>query len=106
MSKIGGGVSARHPMLRRTGPIALVALFAIAWIQLAYAGHQFEHAAGDRTDTCSVCSHFGRLDHTVPMEFASPEVVVVHVFVEEPSAAPSRAPFERYYHSRAPPIVS
>lgn len=42
--------------------LALLALLAIAWSQLAIAEHQFEHDAGVAGDVCAVCLQIEQLD--------------------------------------------
>ena len=40
------------------------ALFSLAWMQLALAGHQFEHSP-TYSDSCDICVQFDRLDDVV-----------------------------------------
>ena len=41
---------------------AFIVMLALAALQASYAGHQFEHSAGDITTACSVCLQFDRPD--------------------------------------------
>lgn len=85
--------------------LLFVVLLALAWLQFSYASHQFEHAAGDVADSCAVCSHFERLEHSVAPTADAPQFPEVRpAFLPRPvRSADSR--FETHYFSRAPPIV-
>lgn len=89
----------------RRGRLLYVVLLGLAWLQLAYASHQFEHAAGDFQDSCAVCSNFERLEHSVaPAADAAPLPQGHPVFLPAPVRS-LHARFERHYSSRAPPVV-
>lgn len=82
-----------------------VVLIALAWLQFSYASHQFEHAAGDVADSCAVCSHFERLEHSVAPDVGaavSPESRAV--FLPRPLLSVDTH-FESHYSPRAPPRV-
>lgn len=78
---------------------------ALAWLQLAWAGHQFQHVAGDLGAPCTVCLQLDRLD-SVPAEppveaklFRPPLPAGVD------NAGPIPATTEPAYSPRAPPGV-
>jgi hypothetical protein len=81
----------------------LVALVALLGFQLAYAGHETQHAAGDLAETCAACAH---LDQNAP---AAPDAApcAEALPVRDAGSAPMCAPplrFERSAHAiRAPP---
>lgn len=82
-----------------------VVLLALAWLQFSYASHQFEHAAGDVADSCAVCSHFERLEHSVASDVAAAPLPEARPgFLLRPVRSAGTR-FERHYFSRAPPIV-
>lgn len=92
---------------RRARPrlVAFAAFVAVALLQITYAGHQFEHLAGDFSAACGACAQFERLDDLVPAAAAVeslPEKIAdsVDAHVEEPAR-----PLPNRYRSRAPPIV-
>lgn len=89
----------------RRGRLVYVVLLALAWLQLSYAGHQFEHAVDDVTESCAVCSHFDRLEHAVAPDVGAPELPgVTPAFVPRPARS-ADARFEGHYFSRAPPVT-
>jgi len=45
-------------------------LAALAWSQLAFAAHQFDHQAADLGDTCAICLKFDR-DNDVVVDTAA-----------------------------------
>ena len=40
----------------------MLALLSLAWMQLAMAGHQFEHDVSGSLETCEICIQFDRAD--------------------------------------------
>lgn len=78
-------------------------LVALAWSQLAFAAHQFDHQATDIGETCVVCVKFDRDDHVLIDTGVSVSV--------SPSATPdaghstSAAPIQAcaHYAARASP---
>jgi len=46
----------------RVSALKWLILVALAWSQLAFAAHQFDHQLGDIGDTCAVCLNFNRDD--------------------------------------------
>ena len=82
-----------------------LALLSLAWMQLAIAGHQFEHSAA-YTDFCEICVQADRLDDVVPELTAVAEVC-------RPAGFSGISPTEislvdarvSYFHPRAPPTV-
>lgn len=89
----------------RRGRLLYVVLLGLAWLQLAYASHQFEHAAGELADSCAVCSNFERLEHSVAPAIDAAQLPQAHpVFASAPVCS-LHTRFERHYSSRAPPVV-
>lgn len=82
-----------------------LAVFIVAWMQVAVAGHQFEHSATAVADTCETCSQLERAGGApVPALanaglFSSPAVVAVPA-TGTPSIAAAAA-----YSPRAPPVL-
>lgn len=89
----------------RRGRLVYVVLLALAWLQLSYASHQFEHAVGDVTDSCAVCSHFERLEHAVAPDIGAPQLPEVRPAFVPPPARSADTRFESHYLSRAPPVI-
>ena len=87
------------------GRLLYVVLLALAWLQLAYASHQFEHAAGVPADSCAVCSNFERLEHSVAPAVHAAGLPKPTPLFTPAAARPLDARFERRYFSRAPPVV-
>lgn len=88
---------------RRRAHVGYLVLVALAWFQVAFAGHQFEHVTGDRFDACTVCKHLERHGAGLAPEPAQPEVAAA---VPVPVASQVRltaAGIPRCYDSRAPP---
>jgi hypothetical protein len=57
------------PRLKR---FAVLAVFLVAWTQIAIAGHQFQHNGISTTDNCEICVRLDRLDDAaVPASFAT-----------------------------------
>lgn len=94
----------RHA-LPKSGRALWLLLFALAWFQVSYASHQFEHVAGDLTGACVVCTQMERLDTAafhepaeipaaanVPVAVASQDGIVLAILL-------------RRYDSRAPPVT-
>lgn len=81
----------------------LVVLVALAGFQLAYAGHESQHEAGDLAETCAACAH---LDQNTP---AAPDAAGFTAALPSREAKPAAtvpdtAPPERCAHAiRAPP---
>jgi len=50
----------------------LVALVALLGFQLAYAGHENQHAAGEHTQACAACAHLNQNTPAAPD--AAPDV--------------------------------
>ena len=48
--------------------VKLLIVLGLAWSQLAYATHQFEHDAVDLGEDCTVCVQFERDDALVDVE--------------------------------------
>lgn len=80
-------------------------LFALAWVQLSYANHQFEHVAGDLSGACVVCVQLERLDSTAFHEATEiPFTAAVPVVVAGDDGAVLPVSLRRY-DSRAPPAT-
>jgi hypothetical protein len=74
-------------------------------MQLAFAGHQFEHSA-DYTDVCDACVQLERLDDIVIGDAAADEVSAhpYQVLLDQP-AAPIVAAVVAGFSARAPPVI-
>ncbi len=87
----------------RTKPIVVFALLLLAALQLTNATHQFDHAASELGDVCSLCLQLDRLDDisvaanaaVVPSnvafaygEFTQPLMVVSRLIFSQPRAPP------------------
>lgn len=88
----------------RRGAVWL-ALLAVAWLQLAVAVHQFDHAAEYLGETCSVCVQLDRtndatVDHSVPDTLR----VASTSRARESASSSVAAPFVPGFRSRAPPF--
>ncbi len=57
---------------RRTGLVAWCLLGVLAWCQLAFAVHQFNHSAVDASEACAVCLQFDRNDDAAVDSAAAP----------------------------------
>ena len=82
----------------------LLALFALASMQLALAGHQFEHSAASAVESCHVCVQADRLDDSVVE--SSPVTPVAGEQYNEPrqlAVAFVDDSVRRPFNSRAPP---
>lgn len=94
----------RHARPKSARALCLL-LFALAWVQLSYASHQFEHVAGDLSGACVVCVQLERLDSAAFHEPAEiPLAAAVPVTVADHGGAVLPAPVRRY-ESRAPPAT-
>jgi hypothetical protein len=85
--------------------VLYVVLIALAWLQLSWASHQFEHVAGDLSDVCTVCSQLERLDHAIAEGDGIATILAIRSPAPEFLAGISYAEFIVHYHSRAPPTV-
>lgn len=88
-----------------SGRALCLVLLALAWFQLAWASHQFEHVAGDPAGPCVVCAQLDRLDAVAaeqPAEAAGAASGPAAPF--EPVLEHPRAPV-RSYRTRAPPAA-
>ncbi len=91
--------------LPRSGRALCLLLFALAWFQLSYASHQFEHVAGDLTGACVVCTQMERLDAAALHESAeAPAGAVAPAAVTGRDGIVPAVPVRRY-ESRAPPVT-
>jgi hypothetical protein len=87
---------------RRASWLALVSL---AWMQLAFAGHQFEHSA-TYADSCDACVQLDRLDDVA----AQPPVALDFLRPDERDAIPRfETPADvvsvKAFNPRAPPVI-
>ena len=90
--------------LTRLRRATLLALFALASLQLTLAGHQFDQSAGTAVETCNVCVQADRLDDSIAVD-SSLTVVRAENHVESPKRVAtfvSSTAF-RNFNSRAPP---
>lgn len=103
MSGIANLEKKRHA-LPKSGPALCLLLFALAWFQLAYASHQFEHVAGDVAGACVVCTQLERLDSGA---FHEPGEIGFTAAAPAAAARDGAAVVPvaiRRYRSRAPPV--
>ncbi|MEX2496033.1 MAG: hypothetical protein WD448_08095 [Woeseia sp.] len=83
--------------------VGFAVLLALAWFQVAFASHQFEHVTGDLFDSCTVCKHLERQDSAAVQK--APDSAPALLFLAPMANAASHNParLHRNYHSRAPP---
>lgn len=87
---------------RRASWLALVSL---AWMQLAFAGHQFEHSAA-YADSCDACVQLDRLDDVVAESLDAPGALRPVTREAMPwSAAPVGILVVPAFNPRAPPVI-
>ena len=91
--------------LPRCGRLVYVVLLALAWLQVSFASHQFEHAVGDLSDSCAVCSHFDRLEHSVAPDIGLPELPATSPLFVSRLSASADAKIVRAFFPRGPPLV-
>lgn len=95
-------------MLNLTGrPIAVwVGLLSIAWLQLAFAVHQFDHVADYVGETCQVCVQLDRVDD-VTVDHALPAADIhATIAVAIPSSdGLATHGIVRGFNPRAPPFI-
>ena len=100
-----------HKSNKTSGPKRLrraswLALLSLAWLQVSFATHQFDHVATFSADTCHVCVQLDRIDDVAadqPDSLSGPRGR--H---DEPARAPAAAAdpaFVRHFESRAPPAL-
>ena len=90
----------------RLGRVSWVALLALAWMQVAIASHQSEHALGSLAESCHVCVQLERLDDGLTIQSAP--IVETNVrFAESHRYVPriTHRPAIRGFDSRAPPTL-
>jgi hypothetical protein len=90
---------------RSRGRAGFVVLLALAWFQVAFASHQFEHVTGDLFDVCTACKHFERQDAAVAEIPAEIEPAAAPPLLIAKAVRPNAAKALRNYRSRAPPSV-
>jgi len=82
----------------------LLALFALASMQLAMAGHQFDHSAASAVESCHVCVQADRLDDaTVDNAPLATYERQAHVEPQFSAAARIAEASGRNFNPRAPP---
>jgi hypothetical protein len=87
----------------RRNRASIAVLLALAWFQVAFASHQFEHVTGDLLEICTLCKHMERHDAAVAQESAEFLASAPgRLQVAEPASRASATVF-RSYESRAPP---
>ena len=90
--------------VNRLRKATLLALFALASMQLAMAGHQFDHAAASAVESCHVCVQADRLDDlavdAAPQTEFYPQVQIAPQQLIATTRADASA---RNFNSRAPP---
>ena len=86
-----------------TGLLAWCLLGSLAWSQLSFAAHQFNHSALEAGETCVVCVQFDRNDHAAVDSAAAPlphaGAIIAHA---EPPVAIAAHGFS-HYAARASP---
>ena len=93
-------------VLGRLRKASWFAFLCLALLQLAVAGHQFEHHAEFSADTCHVCVQLDRIDDTTVDSLANqPALVSAPAAFLTFSAAFAGATFFRHFDTRAPPVV-
>ena len=80
-------------------------LLALAWVQLAWTGHQFQHAAADPGSPCAVCVQLDRLDAVTADPPAEAQQVSPALPVKDENSAFVPALSRAAYSPRAPPHV-
>jgi len=90
-------------MPRSRGRAGFVVLLALAWFQVAFASHQFEHVTGDLFDVCTLCKHMERHEAAVAQQSAEslPSAPLQRGVAESASSASANG--LRSYETRAPP---
>jgi hypothetical protein len=89
--------------LRRASWLALLSL---AWLQVSFATHQFDHVAAFSADSCHVCVQLDRVDDVVADQ--SDSLSGPRGRHDEPAqslAAAVYPAFVRHFESRAPPAL-
>ena len=80
-------------------------LVALAWVQLAWTSHQFQHTAADLGSPCTVCVQLDRLDAVTadPPAEALPFALALRLEGEDVVLLPAVP--RAAYSPRAPPVV-
>ena len=82
----------------------LMLLLSLAWMQFAFASHQFEHDTQSVAETCEVCVHLDRLDDSVSGEASSSQVETFHEALDRQTPVRVAGLIKtRTFDSRAPP---
>ena len=85
---------------------AWLALFAIGWLQLSSAAHQFDHVAQQLNEACQICIQLDRADNAVG-DFLSQTVSLYfgNELVCQSPASVSGPNIRLGFDSRAPPRI-
>ena len=82
----------------------MLAVLALAWLQLSTASHQFDHVADYVSETCHVCVHLDRVDDVTIDHSQAPAVAVLPG--QSPAGSDNNAipkAVQTAFNPRAPP---
>ena len=81
-------------------------LFSLAWMQLSFASHQFDHVGTSIAESCELCVHMDRGDDALCGHHL-PHTADVGPHEQPARAMPGRASLlqVRHFESRAPPRI-
>lgn len=82
-----------------------LALLIVAWMQIAVAGHQFEHTGAGAADSCEICVQLDRTDGALLPAGAMPCLAALQQTIDTPAAAYRTVPRTPAYSPRAPPTL-
>jgi len=90
-----------------TGDWRLVwlAVFVVAWTQVAIAGHQFEHTASTVADTCEICAQLERAGGAPAPALADAGLYSAPAVVAIPAIGTLTIAAAVAYSPRAPPLL-
>lgn len=82
-----------------------LAVFIVAWIQVAVAGHQFEHSAAAVADTCETCAQLERTGGALVPATADAGLFSALAVVAVPATGSPSIAVATAYSPRAPPVL-
>lgn len=82
-----------------------LAVFIVAWTQVAVAGHQFEHSATTVADTCETCAQLERAGGALVPALADAGLFSVPAVVAVPATGSPSITAAAAYSPRAPPVL-
>ncbi len=89
---------------RQTGPtLTPLLLVLLAWSQVSFALHQFDHSINELDETCAVCVQFERDDDVIVDADGMSVLPVASFAVPAEAVAAVRAEGFSHYRSRASP---